>query len=297
MESNSGKPKTWGASIEEEVMALDNIKDRAYKMSNELLGAYDQVSETGKELRDMLIPFHSWMEVNMKRYYRLLKNGFNGKNNTDFTRRLLMGKAAGIPFYALSAVDSLGKIALFTAAIQLFNRLVWSDADDELPENVKYLPHITLGKSSKGDIYYFDRIGAAADILDWGALDSIVPDVRDMLNGQLSLGGWVKKILQAPVNKVINGLNPMLKMPIELAMGRSMYPDVFHSQTIITRSLTGSSNKNNQNTASAFSGAVYFYAVTAFFRIFKASLTSFIISSISRPSFTAFFAFLTTVFQ
>ena len=36
-----GKPKTWGASIEEEVMALDNIKDKAYKMSNELLGTYD----------------------------------------------------------------------------------------------------------------------------------------------------------------------------------------------------------------------------------------------------------------
>lgn len=185
----------------------------------------------------MLIPFYSWMEVNMRRYYRFLKNGFNGKNNSDFTRRLLMGKAAGIPFYALSAALSVGKIALFTAAIQLFNRLVCPDADDDLPENVKYLPHIMLGKSSKGDIYYFDRIGAAADILDWGALDSIVPDVRDMVNGQLSLGGWVKKILQAPVNKVINGLNPMLKMLIELAMGRSMYPDVFHSQTIITRSL------------------------------------------------------------
>ena len=53
----TGRPSNWGASIEEEVMAIDDIKERAFKMSNELLGAYDQISEVGKQLRDMLIPF------------------------------------------------------------------------------------------------------------------------------------------------------------------------------------------------------------------------------------------------
>ena len=39
-------------------------------------------------------------------------------------------------------------------------------------------------------------------------------------------------MLQAPVNKFIGQLNPMLKMPIELSVGRSMYPDAFNSRTI-----------------------------------------------------------------
>jgi len=52
------------------------------------------------------------------------------------------------------------------------------------------------------------------------------------MNGQLSLGEYVKKMCQAPVNKIIGQLNPGLKMPIELAVGRSMYPDAFNSRTI-----------------------------------------------------------------
>ena len=42
----------------------------------------------------------------------------------------------------------------------------------------------------------------------------------------------MKKMIQAPFSKAINGLNPGIKMPIELAMGRSMFPDVFHPSTI-----------------------------------------------------------------
>ena len=59
MDENNGTPSTWGASLKNEVMALSDNRDKAFKMSNELLGAYDQVSNTGKQLREMLIPFYS----------------------------------------------------------------------------------------------------------------------------------------------------------------------------------------------------------------------------------------------
>ena len=142
-----------------------------------------------------------------------------------------MGKAASIPFYAVAAVDAFGKIALFTLATQMFNRTVMAGADDDLPDDVKYRPHITLGKKGK-DTYYFDRIGALADVADWFSLDSIALDVKDIASGQQTLGGYMKKMLQAPVSKVVNGLTPGIKMPLELAMGRSMFPDVFHPKTI-----------------------------------------------------------------
>lgn len=67
---------------------------------------------------------------------------------------------------------------------------------------------------------------------DWLSLDSIFLDAKELVNGQQSIGGYLKKIAQAPVNKIINGLNPILKMPIELATGRTMYPDAFNSRTI-----------------------------------------------------------------
>ena len=46
---------------------------------------------------------------------------------------------------------------------------------------------------------------------------------------------WAKKVKQAPVNKFVGQLNPYLKMPIELATGRSLYPDAFHSKTITNK--------------------------------------------------------------
>ena len=231
MEQNNGKPSSWGASIEDEVMALDDVKDRAFKMSNELLGDYENISEVGKQLREFAIPFWSWSEVNAKRYYRLLKNGFSGKNSSDFTKRLLVAQTAKIPFYALTAAETFGKITLLTMMIQAFNRTVMGDDDDELPEDVKYRPHLTLGKIN-GKVYYFDRIGALADNLDWLSLDSLFLDAKQLSENQQSLGGYMKKIARAPISKSLNSLNPLIKVPFELTTGRSIYPDAFNSRTI-----------------------------------------------------------------
>lgn len=232
MESNkNGRPNNWGASIEEEVMSISDIKERAFKMSNELLGAYDQVSEMGRQLRDFLIPFYSWMEVNMRRTWRLLKNGFKYGYGARQAKQLALGKAASMPFYALSAAESVTKLMLLTGAMQMFNRFVFPDADDDLPNDVKYRPHVTVGEIN-GRVYYFDRLGAIADVLDWFSLDSAWLDAKDFANGQQTLGGYLQKMIKAPFSKIINGLNPAIKMPIELAMGRSMFPDAFNPSTI-----------------------------------------------------------------
>ena len=231
IDEHKGTPSAWGASNKKEVMALPDIKDRAYKMSNDLLGNYDEISDVGKNLRDMLIPFWSWQEVNLRRYYKLIRNGLRGDNSGNFAKRLLIGQTAKIPYYAINGAMTFAKISALTMAIQAFNRFIFGNDDDKLPNDVKYRPHITLGEVG-GKVYYFDRIGALSDAADWLNLDSIFLDAKELANGQQSIGGYMKKMLQAPVSKVIGQLNPMLKMPIELATGRSLYPDAFHSRTI-----------------------------------------------------------------
>ena len=224
MDNNDGSPLSWGASIPDEVLAVDDIRDRAYKMSNELLGAYDQISDTGKQLRDMLIPFWSWQEVNLKRYYRLIKNGLSGKNPSGLAKRLLLAKSARIPFYAISAADTFGKIALLTLITQAFNRFVMGDDDDELPPDVKYKPHITLGKVN-GKVYYFDRIGSLGDATDWLNLDNLFLDAKELRNGQLSMSDYMKKVVQAPIGKFLNSVNPFFRLPYEVMLGRSLFPN------------------------------------------------------------------------
>ena len=231
IENNEGTPSSWGASLKDEVMSLDDVRDKAYKMSNELLGAYDQVSEFGRQLRDLAIPFWSWSEINLKRYYRLLKNGLTGQNSSDFAKRFLLAKSARVPFYAISAAETFAKISLFTMLAQMFNRLIVPDDDDELPPDIKNKPHITLGKA-KGQVYYFDRIGALGDAAEWFSLDNIVMDSKQLQRGSLTWGDFMKKVITTPVSKVLQEVNPLFRMPYELATGRTIYPDASHPRMI-----------------------------------------------------------------
>ena len=231
MEQNNGTPSSWGASIKDEVMSIEDIRDRAYKMSNELLGAYDQISEFGRQLRDLAIPFWSWSEINLKCYYRLLKNGLTGQNSSDFAKRFMLAKSARVPFYAISTAETFAKISLFTMLAQMFNRFVMPDDDDELPPDIKNKPHITLGKV-KGQVYYFDRIGALGDAAEWLGLDNIVMDTQQIRRGSMPFAEFMKKVITTPAGKVLQEVNPLFRMPYELATGRTIYPDISHPRMI-----------------------------------------------------------------
>ena len=82
LQKDNGVPSSYWASIKEEVDALSNIYDKAYMLSNDLLGAYDDISIFGQWLRKYAIPFYSWMEVNPKRYFRLIKNAITDDRTT-----------------------------------------------------------------------------------------------------------------------------------------------------------------------------------------------------------------------
>ena len=71
--NKDGKPNNFGASNRDEIMALNDVKDRAAKLANELLGAYDEVSIVGQALANNFLPFWRWNEVNFVRYKQLIK--------------------------------------------------------------------------------------------------------------------------------------------------------------------------------------------------------------------------------
>ena len=230
--NHDGLPHNWGASNKDEVMAIDNIRDRAFKMANELLGAYDQVSETGKQLRELIIPFYSWMEVNAKRYLQLLKNGITEDVAGDFASSFLKGQISNIPYYSYKVGKTLLFVNLFSMLINAFNRFVFPDDDDKLPPDIKQKPHITLGHDSNGNTLYFTQVGALGDNLEWFGLDTFTHDLRQIFNGQMTVTDWLKNLASAPVNKIINGVNPFLKMPFEIASGQSFYPSVSNPRSI-----------------------------------------------------------------
>ena len=226
MQNNpDGMPNNWGASDKDEVMSIDDIRDRAFKMANELIGAYDQISETGRALRDLLIPFYSWMEVNAKRYLQLLYNGLAEEEIGDFAQRFLKGQIANIPYYTYKVGKTLLFISLFSILVQAFNNFFWPEDEKKLPPEIRERPHLVFGHDSEGNVRYFTNVGSLFDLVDWFGLDTFKHDIKQIFNGQQTVTDWIKHISSAPFKKLVNGLTPLIKTPLELGSGLGFYPD------------------------------------------------------------------------
>lgn len=217
----SGKLKNYGASKPEIIDGLKDNRDKAYKLSNDALGAYDEVSEAGKVIRNHLIPFYSWMEVNFKRYIQLFKNTktFGGGAKT------VIGATAKV---GTKTISLLAKVTFMTLALAAWNSLVHSDLEDDIPEDVRNRPHIILGKDKDGNVIYFSRLGALNDFLEWFGLDTAPQDIIDIINGKKTFGEKINEMVKSPVNKLAIGISPFFKTPAELLTKRKLYPDVFN---------------------------------------------------------------------
>ncbi len=236
MERNGGKPRNFGGSNPSEVIGLRNNYDKAYKLSNEVLGAYDSVSALGKEVRSTLIPFWSWYETNFRRYSQFFKNQAVDGTLAEAVGRKFIGTAAKASVQAPVMVGSfVVKAGALWAAIQAYNELRFPDEEKELPPEERGRFHIILGRDDQGKVKYFSRLGAFSDFLEWFGLDTPIRDVKDLLNGTRAPREIFADMGKSPANKIAQGISPTIKLPAELATGKKTFPDVFSPRSITDR--------------------------------------------------------------
>lgn len=184
------------------IKGLHSVEDKAYQLSKDLLGAYDEVGKMGQTLRRYWIPFYSFTETNLKRYYRMFENII--ASNDDIPK-----KAGKLLLKALM-VNMLGLLMI------AWNKLVMKDADDQLPPSVRNVPHLTLGKVGD-DVYAFRQLGSFSEILEWIGLD----DYK-----------WTSEDFVAPLDKAWGMITPFVKLPVELASGLNFYPSLTEPRAI-----------------------------------------------------------------
>jgi len=234
VESNNGKPKNYGASIRAEVNALKDNADKAYKLSNDLLGAYDEVTVLGQNLRETIFPFWSWQEVNAKRYKRLFQNALQDDRLAAAVGRKLVSSVVRSPITALRVGRFALKVGMLSAILAAFNHLVFPDDEEELPEEVKKRPHLTMGRDRDGKIVHFTRLGSISDLLEWVGLDMDGQFARDVLSGKKTLKQAALDMAKAPPQKLWQSLGPA-KTIFEVATKRATYPDVFKPRSVRDR--------------------------------------------------------------
>lgn len=233
----NGKPKNFGGSVPDEIMGLSDIKDRAFWLSNDLLGAYDRVGVAGNILRQYWYPFWSWKEVNFRRYVQFAKNAASDGKLAEAIGRRALGTAVRSPLIAARIGGFMIKATAFWSALQAWNYTMYPELENQLSNEERARPHIIFGKNDKGEIVYFNRMGALGDFLQWFGLDAAPKNVEDWLSGRKNLKEIAADMAKSPVNVVVQGLTPTIKQPVEVALRRQTFPDVFRPRTIRDRGL------------------------------------------------------------
>ncbi|MES0334791.1 MAG: helicase-related protein [Candidatus Magnetobacterium sp. LHC-1] len=229
----TGKLRNYGASIPDEINALKSWEDKAFKHSNELCGAYDDISVMGKYLRDRWIPFFSWMEVNPTIYKRLFQNAFRNDDLTSRIGKKVLGAGIKASFMLLKKIGKMVLATIFlTSIVQVWNELVHPDEEKDLPANVRAKSHIILGRDEEGNVLYFSRLGALSDLLEWAGLDTPVQDMRDIMNGNITLKEKARQMALSPANKIAGAAIPLEKTAVEAILQRTYYPDIDNPRSI-----------------------------------------------------------------
>ncbi|RJQ51443.1 MAG: hypothetical protein C4521_12330 [Actinobacteria bacterium] len=234
MRANKGRPRDFGGSIPEEIMAIPDLKTRAYRLSNELLGPYDQVGKWGQHWRKHYGPFWSFKEINLKRFARMVHNAARDQKLAEYAGRQIVGVVTRSPYIAMRLGGFLIRATALSTVLSAYNHLRFPDEEAELPTEVQERLHIVLGRDEDGRVLYFDRLGFFGDLVQWFGLETPRHLVEDWLDGRKSTKDVLKHIAVAPLNTLVQTTGP-LKTIGETIAGVKVYPDITEPRRIRDR--------------------------------------------------------------
>ncbi|MGE0161346.1 MAG: strawberry notch C-terminal domain-containing protein [Gemmatimonadales bacterium] len=215
----------YGASHQSEIDAIAEKRDRAAKLARELIGDYGNISHAGRWLRTHMFPFYSWMEINAPRYVRLAQNA-----SVDEAMSRGGLAAAGAKKVATSTGALMLRANILFAMVALWNRLareMWDLDDDEVKDIQARGVQVILGRTDDGNVHTIGFNGALGDFLEWMNLQDAPQDLRDLLADKKDLLDMAGEAVKAPIERLVNAMEPVTKTIFEVALGGSTYPTFF----------------------------------------------------------------------
>ena len=220
--------KPFGVSKASEIEALYKDKnitpdDIAAKLSRELIGDYGNLTVAGQWMREQMVPFYSWMEINAPRYVRLMKNlPHEGRSR---------GKAGAIKL-GFSGTRLMAKAAILSGLVNIWNHTMFPEEEARLGDVHRRQLHIIVGNRSDGTVRTIRFQGALSDALSWLGAEDLPSDIRDVAEGRSTIGEKAEEALLAPVQKLVSASRPIVKTLGEALLGRSLYPDITNPRVI-----------------------------------------------------------------
>lgn len=215
------------ASKRAEIQSIKERADIAYKMSNDIVGAYDDTTPFTNFISRRLHPFFRFQETNNKAYLRGLINTFYSKPEiVQMVGQNTASKfAQGAKITALTAMR-LGKFVILASLVDLvldvWNKFFRKEEDEQVPSYAREQSHITLGKL--GDkVYYLSNVGSLREALEWIGFSDPYNDFRDLATGKKTYEEKIKEIILAPVKRSTESIAPLLVPIFEYQTGKKLF--------------------------------------------------------------------------
>ena len=222
--------KLYAASNPAQVDAAKG-NEKAALLARDLIGDYGNISQAGQWLRQRMIPFWSWMEINAPRYVRLMRNAsLEGKGTGRVAGTIVKKGAFKTAKIALQANILYGAITAWNAAMMQMLDI------DEKEKRALYFNrrqlHLILGRAEDGKLRTIRMQGALSDALDWFALGNWPDVIRDIQQKRISGKDQLAETAKAPINRIVNASHPVLKTTGEIITGKQIYPDIWKPRPI-----------------------------------------------------------------
>jgi len=210
-----------------EIKSIRTVEGRAYKIIDDIMGAYDDVSPAGQAFSKWVYSFWRYQETLVKGYFQELINvWYKDPDIIVQVGRSYADKFKATTTLGASALWKLGKLVIKYSAIPLamfaWNRMVVPDEDDDVPEWARDNPHITLGKFF-GKTWYISDTSSLFNALRWIGFDDIYYNLEELITGDFKLGKEMLENVQAPSDEMLNGMLPMFQWVLELKKGEDFY--------------------------------------------------------------------------
>ncbi len=220
------------------------------------LGDYDNLSQIGQFLREYVIPFWSWPEVNTKIYYHYGRNTWDDMKTymglPMKSRLKVLGMAKQIQ--KRHSMRTLARLSVFPLMYYVAN-LAHPEEDEAMSDERRLKQQVILGQ--RGDFLWMaPNAGAINDFFRWVNYESAIPAIGKYLKGQADFGDIIREVIYGPINIGAQGLTPFFKFPAETISGKQWFPDVQRPRPI--RDMT----KHVQRSLSLDKPADWWYRLT-----------------------------------
>jgi hypothetical protein len=216
---------------------------KAAQISKSTFGDYGDLSVTGQAIRDKLIPFYSWTEVNFKYHANLLRNlrDMVRAHELSGAEAAKAGARAAAVFGAGLTARTAGGI-LLRLTIPYLAAITWNSTGDrdeieeELSEEDRRRFHIIIGRNADGTANVVYGSTALMDVLRWFNGPQFVQAMSGWANGRhdfnQALTAWRDRLVPDLLNNTIGAATPWLKTPYTVLSGKNSFPDVTDQRTI-----------------------------------------------------------------